>query len=178
MEEVWRPIPGYEDLYIISSQGIVKSQPRLVYYGDHRSYRFEPQKIKKQTLTGNKKYVRATLTNKYGITKHVAIHRLLAWAFIGPQDQGIEVRHINGDGLDNRVENIIYGTKSDNMRDAITHRTFSMSEWHPCAKLTNEQVRHIRESSEHYKDLARKFDIHPNTIHKIRRKEVRSHDEN
>jgi hypothetical protein len=64
------------------------------------------------------------------------------------------------------------------MRDSIAMRTFSMSEWHPCAKLTIEQVSYIRESSEYYKDLAKKFNIHPHTIHKIKRNKVRMHDQN
>lgn len=175
MKEEWRYIPGYGLRYQVSSTGKVRQETRMVFYGDHRSYRLEPARIKKQTVHNNK-YWKVTITDENKISKQFTVHRLMAWAFLGPQEKGIEVRHINGDGFDNRLENICYGTKSDNMRDAIIHRTFSMSEWHPCAKLTKKQVKKIKESKEHYKDVAKKYDIHPFTVHKIRRNKARKHD--
>jgi len=175
MQEDWRYIPGYDLLYMISNLGAVRAEPRMIIYGDHRTYRLEPRKTKKQSLHHGK-YWKVTLTNKDKISKQYTIHRLIAWAFIGPQLKGIEVRHINGNGLDNRLENLCYGSKSDNMRDAIEHRTFSMSDWHPCAKLTKDQVAEIRLSKDYYRDVAIKYGIHPFTVHKIRRNKVRNHD--
>lgn len=175
MKEKWRFIPGYGRRYKVSSLGRVSSEKRKVYYGDHRNYRVEPRKIKKQSAH-HRKYFRVTLTNEQGKATQITVHRLMAWAFIGKQEKGVEVRHINGDCLDNRIENLCYGTKSDNMRDAIEHRTFSMSDWHPRAKLTKEQVQYIRTCGRNYRDLAFELDIHPNTIHKIRRYGVRNHD--
>lgn len=176
MEETWRIIPGTNDLYSASSLGRIRKEEHKVYYGDHRSFRVEKMKIKKECLHSNKKY-KFTVITVDGKTRKIGVHRLIAWAFIGAQQPGIEVRHINGNSLDNRLENITYGTKSDNMRDAIEHRTFSMSDWHPCAKLTKEQVSYIRTSSKEYKELAKELNVHPHTIHKIRRKEIRNHDE-
>lgn len=173
---IWKEIPGYEGLYSASNTGLIRAEERLIEYGDHRLNRTSPQRIKKQTMY-SKKYYKVTITSARKIMRQVGVHRLVCWAFIGPQAEDIEVRHINGNGLDNRIENLCYGTKSDNMRDAIEDRTFSMSEWHPCAKLTKEQVVDIRTSKEYYKDVALKYDIHPFTVHKIRRNKVRNHDE-
>ncbi len=175
-QEEWRLIPEYNGLYSASSHGRIRSEERRIFYGDHRSSRIGSSQIKKQTLSSNGKYYRVTLTANNDKPKQFTVHRLVAWAFIGKQDEGIEVRHINGNGLDNRPENLCYGTKSDNMRDAIEHRTFSMSDWHPCAKLTKQQVEYIRLSDKHYKDIAAELGIHPFTVHKIRRKAVRNHD--
>lgn len=51
------------------------------------------------------------------------VHALVAQAFIGPRPEGLEVRHLNGDPLDNRPENLAYGTGSDNRADSIRHGT-------------------------------------------------------
>lgn len=44
------------------------------------------------------------------------VHRLVAatWA---PKLGGYLVRHLNGNGLDNRAENLLYGTHSENLHD-------------------------------------------------------------
>lgn len=172
--EIWKEICGFEGLYSASNLGRIRKEPCKIYYGDHRGYREEPQKIKKQTLrpTG---YYFVTISKerkRFGLS----VHRLIAWAFLGKQENGIEVRHIDGNKKNNNINNLCYGTKSDNMRDSIKHRTFSMSEWHPCAKLTNEQVKEIKESNEYYKDIGKRFDIHPHTVHKLRRNLRRNHD--
>lgn len=51
------------------------------------------------------------------------VHSLVAEAFIGPRPDGLEVRHLNGDPLDNRAENLTYGTHGENERDKVTHGT-------------------------------------------------------
>jgi hypothetical protein len=43
-------------------------------------------------------------------------------AFRGPCPQGLEVRHGNSNGKDNRLSNLSYGTKSENAEDSL--RTF------------------------------------------------------
>lgn len=175
-QEIWKFIPEYNGLYSASSLGRIRSEERMVSYGDHRGFRVDPQRIKKQSFNQNKKYYRVTVTDHNSKPYPIAVHRLIAWAFLGKQEKGIEVRHINGDGLDNRIENLCYGTKSQNMIDSINHGTFSMGEAHPCCKLTTEQVLEIFHSKEYYKDVAAKFGIHPFTVHKIRRGAVRKHE--
>lgn len=52
------------------------------------------------------------------------VHQLVALAFIGPRPEGCTlVRHLNGNPLDNRVENLAWGTARDNVLDAIRHGT-------------------------------------------------------
>lgn len=67
---------------------------------------------------------------------HRSIHSMVAEAFIGPCPSGQEVRHKNGKRDDPRASNLEYGTRSDNVRDAIKHGTF-VSGW----KVYREAVR-------------------------------------
>ena len=53
------------------------------------------------------------------------VHRLVMEAFVGPRPDGFEVRHLNGNGADNRLANLAYGTRTENIRDALAHGT-----WH------------------------------------------------
>lgn len=175
-QEIWKLIPEFDGLYSASNLGRIRSESRKVFYGDHRSFRIQPQKIKSPTLHSSKNYWMVTVTKQRNKPKPISVHRLIAWAFLGHQDKGIEVRHINGNGLDNRIENLCYGTKSQNMIDSINHGSFSMGEVHPCCKLTTEQVLEIYHSKEYYKDVAKKYNIHPFTVHKIRRGAVRKHE--
>jgi hypothetical protein len=54
---------------------------------------------------------------------HRTVHSLMAEAFIGPRPDGQEVRHLNGQPADNRIENLTYGSKSENAYDSIEHGT-------------------------------------------------------
>lgn len=49
------------------------------------------------------------------------VHQLVVLAFIGPRPEGMEVRHLNGIRSDNRLENLMYGTKKENMADRALH---------------------------------------------------------
>lgn len=49
------------------------------------------------------------------------VHSLVAAAFHGTRPVELQIRHLNGDRLDNRPENLAYGTGSENSYDAIMH---------------------------------------------------------
>jgi hypothetical protein len=49
--------------------------------------------------------------------RRVFVHVLIMETFIGPCPEGQEVRHLNDVKNDNRLENLAYGTRSQNMLD-------------------------------------------------------------
>ena len=51
------------------------------------------------------------------------VHQLVAEAFLGKRPNGCEVRHLNNDPADNRVENLDWGTRSENVLDLRALRT-------------------------------------------------------
>lgn len=51
------------------------------------------------------------------------IHSLVMETFVGPRPEGMQVRHLNGNPLDNRLENLQYGTAAENQHDKFAHGT-------------------------------------------------------
>jgi hypothetical protein len=104
--EEWREVPGFPD-YQISSLG------RLVSLKHSRS-----RELRGYRDTGG--YLTVDL-HSAGARATRTIHRLIATTFIGPRPAGKEVRHLNGDKSDNRLSNLTYGTRAQNMRDMLRH---------------------------------------------------------
>lgn len=57
-------------------------------------------------------------------SRRYTIHVLVARAFLGPKPAGQEVRHLDGCRTNPLLSNLCYGTRSDNMQDAIRHGTY------------------------------------------------------
>lgn len=72
------------------------------------------------------------------------VHRLVLEGFVGPCPEGCEARHLNGDGADNRLDNLQWGTPAENAADQAQHGTRPRKERHGSAKLTEAQVVEIR----------------------------------
>ena len=106
MEEIWKPIMGYEGLYEVSNLGRVK-------------------RLKK-----DKEFILKPIINKFGylhvslsknnIVKNYRIHRLVAETFIPNPDNKPDVDHINTIRTDNRVENLRWVTKQENQNNELT----------------------------------------------------------
>jgi hypothetical protein len=93
MEEIFKPIEGYNGDYLISNQGNVKS--------------IKTNRILK--LQKSSGYSRISL-NLNGVSKGFLIHRLVANTFIPNPENKPTVNHINHDMHDNRVENLEWNT--------------------------------------------------------------------
>lgn len=108
--ELWRSIPGQNPRYEVSDLGKVRSlKPSGI-------------KILKQCLDGDRPYLIVGLSNK-SIVKQLKVHRLVLFAFVGLPEIGQEGRHLNGNSTDNRLENLCWGTHSENMLDKVRHGT-------------------------------------------------------
>lgn len=98
MEEIWKDIKGYEGLYQVSNLGRVKSMRK--------------QKIMKPWIT-NKGYYMLSLWNSNGKSKYL-VHRLVAIAFLNKKDGKYFCDHIDGNPLNNNVENLRWCTHKEN----------------------------------------------------------------
>jgi len=72
--------------------------------------------------------------------------RLVLLAFVGPPPPGHECCHFpDRDPRNCRLENLRWGTRSENRTDGLIHGTRVAGERHPAAKLSLQQVRAIRQ---------------------------------
>ena len=97
----WTPVVGYEDLYLVSTNGKVYSI---------RSHKIlAPRKH-------NAGYLRVTLSRN-GERKDAYIHRLMCEAFFGtPNDGRNFVNHLDEDPAHNQITNLEWTTNSDNIK--------------------------------------------------------------
>lgn len=70
---------------------------------------------------GGYQYVNLTRGGNRCVSTHV--HRIVMAAFVGQLPDGMQTRHLNGNPADNRLENLCYGTRSENADDRIAHGT-------------------------------------------------------
>lgn len=119
IEEHWRPVVGYEGFFEVSSNGRVRSLPRMVPAGGGRQRR-SSGRVLSQSAASN--YPKVGLRVD-GVRRTYNVHRIVAEAFLGPCPPGLEVLHQDGDRLDNRAANLRYGTRSQNNYDAVRHGT-------------------------------------------------------
>jgi hypothetical protein len=98
-------------------------------------------------LVLNARYLKVSLGNGSG-SRLRPVHILVAEAFIGPRPQGRQVRHLDGDAMNNRKGNIAYGFPQDNSDDRVKHGRAPKGEDHKSSKLTEAKVRRIRKMLE------------------------------
>lgn len=116
-EEIWKDVVGYEGLYQVSNLGRVKSlnfqntgKPKLrkIYVN--------------MSLHGMIPYLQVDLAKK-GERKGMKVHLLVCTAFHGPKpteingDARVEAMHLNGNSLDNRAENLAWGSHYENCKE-------------------------------------------------------------
>lgn len=114
--ERWLPVAGYEGIYEVSSHGRVRSLRRL----DPAGRRVGGRELTIVHLPTGHQRVKLS---KDGRSVHAALHRLVLAAFAGPPPDGCEALHNDGNPANNRVENLRWGTRSENLRDSVRHGT-------------------------------------------------------
>lgn len=103
-KEIWKFVPGYDGLYMVSNLGRVKS---LNYNHIGKEKVLKP-------FTAVKGYYRVRLSKNGKITSY-QVHRLVWEAFNGPIPEGMQVNHINEDKTDNSLTNLNLMTCKDNI---------------------------------------------------------------
>lgn len=110
MEEIWQPVKGYENLYLISNYGklyIIKKKRLMVETKDRQGYT-------------------KVILYKNGTRKYTQMHRLVAKHFIpNPENKPLILHKIPiSKGGTNRADNLYWGTSSENAIDKIKDGNF------------------------------------------------------
>ena len=115
MIEEWKPVVGFEGMYLISNLGNIKTVAKIIMRRDGK-----PQHIhecnRKYALDNKGYYI--TGLNCNDILTTIKVHREIAKAFIPNPHNKAQVNHINGIKTDNRVENLEWCSNADNMYHA------------------------------------------------------------
>ena len=102
MEEIWKRIPDYEDLYMVSNFG--------------RIYSIGYRKILRGEYIDGYKFVKLKRNRK---TQKIAVHRIVASVFIPNPENKPYVNHIDGVKDHNTSDNLEWVTKAENTQHAI-----------------------------------------------------------
>ena len=103
MQEVWLPVVGFEEYYLISNTGrifSIRSQRELIVKPKHTGYMDIELNIN-------------------GKVYYKRIHRLVAEAFIPNPENKPYINHKDGNKLNNNVTNLEWCTNSENMIHAF-----------------------------------------------------------
>lgn len=111
MQEIWKPVPGYEGYYEVSSLGRIRSIDRCTK-NRWGSETFHRSQVMKCRIFKNG-YAHVKLT-KDGKRYEPSVHRLVAIAFIPNPNELPQVNHIDGDKANNTVQNLEWCTGSEN----------------------------------------------------------------
>lgn len=117
--EQWRPIPGWEGLYEVSSFGRVRSVARTVQ-ATNRTMHYKPKVLKQNIDSGG--YAQVTLCD-HAKRRTVGVHVLVATAFLGDRPQGADICHNDGRATHNHPHNLRWGSRSENCKDKKKHGT-------------------------------------------------------
>jgi hypothetical protein len=146
-----KPVPDFDDL-TISTDGQVWRNGRL----------------KKQCIANSGYWIIGYST--FNKTKSITVHTLLLKTFVGPRPEAHEALHINGNRLDNRLENLRWGTRKENVADAIRHGTATIGTKNKQAKFDEQRLKecwHLKQIGMQAKEIAKHFNVCVTTIHRI-----------
>lgn len=162
----WKPIKGYEGLYEVSDTGEVRSLDRDVLCKNGVTKHLRGKVLQHAYLYG---YPLVTLW-KGNKSRSQQVHRLVADAFLTrPDNENVYVvDHKNGVKTDNRVQNLEYVTYAENNLRAYRLGLKSGAK----RRLTLEQAREIRASSESGDSLAAKYGVAKSTVSMIRHNRI------
>lgn len=105
-KEIWKPVVGYEGLYEVSNMGRIKSLPKYHYKGE---------RILRQVKNPRDGRLSVTLCKSPDEHKRIAVHRIVAIAFLDNPEGYREINHIDEDPTNNNVSNLEWCSRRYNM---------------------------------------------------------------
>jgi hypothetical protein len=170
MEEIWKDIKGFEAIYQISNLGRVKSLKRSITHSYWGKVNLS-ERIKKAFIDRCGYY--SVMLHKESVKKSFSVHRLVALAFIPNENKKLDVNHKNGIKTDNRLENLEWMTRSENVIHSLKTRLKIPKNGNQVHNSILSKENAIKIKYEHkdltHKQIAKLYGIDSSLVSKIRR---------
>ncbi len=165
MDEEWREVPGWEGLYEASNRGQARSLKRKTPSGMRGGRLLKP-------FLRRDGYYEVYFSRDSQRTSWL-VHRLVLTTFVGPCPEGMEALHGSTDKLDNRLENLQWGTRARNMgEDRVRDHQSNRGEHHGLTTITWADVLEIKrllaEGRLYQYEIADRFGVSKQTITNIK----------
>jgi HNH endonuclease/NUMOD4 motif len=173
-QPVWKPIVGLEGVYEVSHTGLVRSLDRTAVYTRRDQYSGRDLVVRRRhkgrllrPAPNDSRHLSVVLGRERGSQP---VHILVMTAFVGPCPDGMECRHLDGCPDNNLLTNLRWGTRSQNVTDALDHGAMPRGSRKFNAKLRESDIPLIRELMlvASYSAIGRKFGVSEATIRQVR----------
>lgn len=146
----WRDVVGYEGIYEVSDTGLIRTHKDKVTHSTRHGVRHWEQRILKQKTSRDNTRRVSLYKNKQHSTW--LVHRLVVIAFLPIQTGKNYVNHIDGNRLNNRLDNLEWCDHKENNNHAFdnglikTGRKIEVTD-----KETNKKIvfRSLSKASQH-----------------------------
>lgn len=159
-QEVWKPIPDWP-LYEVSNCGNVRTTIRRNRNCNHGTIR----PLKTANVGSKRQYKCFVAKDGKGNSKRFLLHRAILMAFISmPPNEKSMALHIDGNPSNNNLENLTWGSNSENQKHSAIHGTLYLS------KLSIDDVKEIKSmiGKKSRKEIAEAFGITPQHVSEIK----------
>ena len=135
------PIPGFPGYHIDRAGQVWSAHRKGKVPRGARSAWLDPQDwTLRQPWRDPEGYLHHTLVrDNAGTRQRIALHILVATAFLGPRPEGLVVAHLDGDKSNNRVENLTYVSQRENIGHKRDHGTMVCGDRSHLSRLTDHQ---------------------------------------
>ncbi len=150
----WLDVPGFPG-YRLNDDGEIWSSLN----GKPKKMKFRLCRRKAQIvfwLNGKRNYFR--------------VGPLMLTLFVGPRPTGMQCCHWDGNAMNNRLDNLRWGTHADNAQDSIRLGVFAVGSRHGLSRLIESDILSIRQQALEgfaIKQIARNYKVDPHTIRDI-----------
>lgn len=169
--EVWLPVPGFEGQYEVSDRGSVARLPcRSARGRSLRGMFLKP--------TSDRHGYSVVNLRRRGKSTQRKVHQLVLEAFVAPRPPGESTRHLDGNPRNNHVDNLAWGTHTENMHDKARHGTENVGSRNGQSKLTEADIPEIdqlRNAGLLHREIAARFGVSAEAIGLVLRRDRWAH---